>query len=258
MPMTPLPGKKNPFGGMHIDAAALPESPEEFSAGLTRSLAAWQEDACKVVWLPIPIECSHLIPLATREGFQFHHTEGGTLVLVKPLQPDAFIYPYASHSIGVGAVVLSPNEQILVVQERYLQKSHPGYYKLPGGLADPGEYIVDAAAREVREETGIEARFDALVCARHHHRAQFGTSNIYFICRMHPLTMDITIDPEEIAEARWMSVAEYLALETVGEFNKRVVELALRHRPLASEQITHEPFGPYELLLPAEHPLEGA
>lgn len=252
--MMPLAGRKNPFGGFHVENDALPESPEEFHQCLQHSLAACLEDQCKVVWLPIPIQRSNLIPVAAREGFCFHHTEGATLILAKQLREGAYVYPYATHSLGVGAVVLGPGGQILVVQESYMAKTRPGYYKLPGGLLEPGEYIVDGAAREVREETGIEARFDSLVCFRHHHRGQFGTSNIYFVCRMEALTTEIAIDPEEIAEARWMAVEEFLRLATVGDFNKRVVEMALGWRPLRADHITQDAFGPYEMLLPAEFP----
>jgi 8-oxo-dGTP pyrophosphatase MutT (NUDIX family) len=34
----------------------------------------------------------------------------------------------------------------------------PGHWALPKGLVDPGERAVETAVREVREETGLEAR----------------------------------------------------------------------------------------------------
>ena len=45
---------------------------------------------------------------------------------------------------------------LLVVRMTYGPSQ--GRYMLPGGLLDPGETLDVAAAREVREETGVEAR----------------------------------------------------------------------------------------------------
>ena len=52
---------------------------------------------------------------------------------------------------GEFAVVLSPQNEILVVLERRHIAANPGYYKLPGGLVEQGERLVDAAIREVFE-----------------------------------------------------------------------------------------------------------
>lgn len=39
-------------------------------------------------------------------------------------------------------------------------------WKFPGGLADPGESIPEAAAREVFEETGVQVEHVALLAFR--------------------------------------------------------------------------------------------
>ncbi|MDF1514984.1 MAG: NUDIX domain-containing protein, partial [Anaerolineae bacterium] len=90
-----------------------------------------------------------------------------------------------------------------------------------------GEHLIDAVVREVREETGVEAAFEALVGFRHWHGYRWNKSDIYFICRLQPLTFDIKMQESEIEECLWMPVDQYLNLDTVGIFNKRVVEYAL-------------------------------
>lgn len=45
---------------------------------------------------------------------------------------------------------------------------------MPGGAADPGEELHDAAKREVFEETGIRTEVVSLLCFRTAHEFQFG------------------------------------------------------------------------------------
>ena len=63
-------------------------------------------------------------------------------------------YPEAP-IVGVGAVVVK-NGQVLLVR-----RAHPpnaGQWSIPGGSVELGETLAQAAAREVREECGIEVQ----------------------------------------------------------------------------------------------------
>ena len=64
-------------------------------------------------------------------------------------------------------------------------------------------------AREVREETGVTATFRSILAARHQHGAAFGRDDMYMVCLLRPVTHEISIDENEIGEARWLPLAEY-------------------------------------------------
>ena len=49
------------------------------------------------------------------------------------------------------------------------------------GLVDAGEDITAAAEREVLEETGVRASFDAVLAFRQAHGFAFGKSDFFFV-----------------------------------------------------------------------------
>ena len=79
-------------------------------------------------------------------------------------------------------------------------------------LLNPGEDIWETAMRETFEETGIRTEFVSLLTFKHTHKYSWGIDDLYFACLLRPLNTDITPNPEEIADAKWMNVRE-LALK---------------------------------------------
>ncbi len=220
---------ENAFGGVIIEPAALQADPAEFDRMLAYSIEAWKQADYRVAWLQVPIEHSQLIPIAVEQGFTFHHSEEDYLMMTHQLEEGAFVPAHASHYIGAGGVTINDKRELLVVSERYhRQKSDgPPRYKLPGGALHAGEHLVEGVIREVKEETGVDTEFDALVCFRHWHGYRYGKSDIYFVCRLHPVSHEISIQAEEIAESLWMPVEDYLGAENVSVFNKKIVAAAM-------------------------------
>ena len=227
----------NRFNGIEIRSDCLPPRPEEFQRRLTESLHAWTAAGHPVVWLDVPIELAQFIAPATAAGFVFHHSSERMLTLLYTCEPEAIVPAYATHFIGAGGVVFNDNRELLVVSEWHRRDRSRPYYKLPGGALQPGEHLIDAVVREVLEETGVQAAFEALVCFRHWHGYRWNKSDIYFICRLSALSAEITAQPNEIEEAKWMPVDEYLASEFVSPFNKRVVQASLQSPGISPEEM---------------------
>jgi 8-oxo-dGTP pyrophosphatase MutT (NUDIX family) len=246
------------FGGIIVDPKQLPEDPAAFETALSQALETWKSEGFRVVWLDVPIERAALVPIAVAAGFVFHHSDEDSVMMTCRLVENAFIPPHATHFIGVGGVVINDRRELLVVCEKHRRTSQR-YYKLPGGALHPGEHLVDAVLREVLEETGVRASFQSLVCFRHWHGYRYGKSDIYFVCRLSPLSEEVTRQAEEIDECLWMPVDEYFASDLVSVFNKRIVRAALTSPGVTPEWIDgYADPSRYEFFMPDEVQAEGA
>ena len=222
-----LESKANPFNGMVVAPSKLPSNPEEFDARLAASLGQWSLDGYLTVWLEIPKVQSALIPKAIDQGFDFHHTGDDYILLTRRLVESAHIPPFATHYIGIGGVVLTPENDLLVVRERYGAGGRPPTLKLPGGALVAGEHLGQGVEREVLEETGVKAVFESIACFRQWHGYRYGKSDIYFVGKLRPLSKEITMQAAEIQECLWMPVDDFISSDDISNFNKQIVRAAL-------------------------------
>ncbi len=219
------------YGGVTINSTTLPFARDEFETEI-KSLLASQKDK-KLVWIKIAIEKSDFIPVLTKLGFEFHHCDEKTLMLLKKMATDSYVPTTKNFIVGVGAIVLHKG-QLLVIRDRF----SPGY-KLPGGHVDKSETIKSAVKREVYEETGIHVEFESIVNLGHFRNGQFGESNLYIVCTTKALSDAISVnDQSEIAEARWMSPDDFLNSQEVNNYNKSVVKAVLNNKEL---KLTDQP-----------------
>jgi 8-oxo-dGTP diphosphatase len=220
----------NKHGDIVITQKTLPNSVHEFEERLGASLVSWRAQKIKLVWLSLPSEKSEFIPFALSQQFMFHHCFAKQITLVCPLVENAFVPPFATHTAGAGGIVISPNNDILVVRETLDERR--GVFKFPGGMLDPGEHLEKAVVREVFEETGIQSNLESVISFGQVHDYQFSQSNFYFVCLLRPVTFDIVIDGLEIAEAKWMPVADFLRSKQSGTFEKKLLSKVLNKQGL--------------------------
>ena len=114
-----------------------------------------------------------------------------------------------SPRVGVGAIVLHEGRVLLVKRGRA-----PGLdlWSVPGGLVELGETTVDAARREVAEETGLKVRIAGLVGVLDRVTRDAGGR-----VRYHWVLVDYLALPEstetlragsDAAEVRWVTIDE--------------------------------------------------
>lgn len=206
--------------------SAFSAYPAHFGTQLAEALHGWSEAGFRFVWLEFPLKKAALVAEAAALDFVYHHVNGATLTMLNCLAADAEGPPDATHYVGVGGVVINCRNELLVIREKYYD-DQPANYKFPGGFVHPGEHLAAAVVREVWEETAVQAEFHSLIGVRHAHVNRFGKSDLYFVCRLTPLSEEIQPQESEIAECVWMPVEQFLQHEEVSAFNRNFVELAI-------------------------------
>ena len=205
------------YNGVVVDLDKQEVSSQEFEFLLPLAVARWQLEKRRGIHIDIPITQSELVPIAVRNQFTFHHAQPSYLRVVRWLPTDEpnLLPGYATHFIGVGGFVVNNNNEVLVVREKYnLLSGQPIYWKLPGGHANAGEGLADAGVREVFEETGVKCEFRSVLCFRHTFNFRYGCDDLYYVIWYQGLTHEITRDPHEIAECKWIPIPEYVAMQT--------------------------------------------
>jgi len=134
-------------------------------------------------------------------------------------------------SVAVYARRGGPGGEVLVIQHRRLATWLP-----VGGELEPGETPLEAAVRELREETGLPGRFDVLAGAADgeppgllgYEEHQAGTKGLHmnFVFVADVASGAVVVPNDEFGEFRWVGAAQLALLESplnVREFGFRAL-----------------------------------
>jgi len=216
---------ENKYDGITVDNATLPKGKNEFKKEIIQLIESVKNK--KILWINIPVEKSDFIPILTKLDFKFHHCNENCVMLFKMIAKDSIIPTAVNYIVGVGAVVID-NDRLLVVKDRLSND-----YKLPGGHIEKKESLKNALKREVYEETGIDIDFESIVNIGHFKNGQFGESGIYIVCTANALSNQIKIgDTNEISEAKWMKLDDFLNSDITNPYNKSVIKAAVKNSGL--------------------------
>ncbi|XP_057449782.1 nudix hydrolase 8-like isoform X2 [Lotus japonicus] len=218
------------YEGVVIDSDRLPNNPSTFAPILRFSVSHWKKMGKKGIWLKLLLEQSHLVPIAVKEGFQYHHAEPGYVMLTYWIPQGPCLLPVnASHQVGVGGFVINDSNEVLVVQEKHYPPTLHGIWKIPTGFILQSEEIYTGAIREVKEETGIDTEFIEVIAFRHAHNVAFGKSDLFFICMLRSLSSEIIVDDLEIKAAKWMPLDEFVEQHFIQEDSmfKKIMDISI-------------------------------
>ena len=88
-----------------------------------------------------------------------------------------------------------------------------------------GEFIGEAACREVLEETNIQSNYLGLLGFSEFKETRFGRNDLYFVCVLEPTSFDIQRCELEIADACWMDVDEYVGIKIAHPVHTKIKKL---------------------------------
>lgn len=101
--------------------------------------------------------------------------------------------------------------------------ARPGYWQPVSGRIEPGETQREAVVREAREEVGLTVVPLAKVWES---ETDDGTFRLHW-WTANAETGDVTPDPDEVGEARWVTPEEFLSLDPVFEGDREFFERIL-------------------------------
>lgn len=126
-------------------------------------------------------------------------------------------------TVGVGAFLVKDGN-LLVVRKAYGPSI--GEWTIPSGYVEPGESVVQAVEREVREETGIVGRAGGILGVRN--RVTERANDTFLIFRMEHVSGVPEPDRREVSEAAFVAVAELETSEESAPFTRAIVPKLLR------------------------------
>lgn len=101
-------------------------------------------------------------------------------------------------------VVVRRGHRFLLTQE----KKYGSTWSIPGGRVEPGENLVEAAVREVHEETGVPVRIDGILRVEHSPREENVRMRVLFTGTPLDDTEPKTTADDESLGAAWLTLDE--------------------------------------------------
>ena len=129
-------------------------------------------------------------------------------------------------TIGVGAIVFDDRKNILLIRRN--KPPALGQWSIPGGCQEPCETLVETAAREVLEETGITVSIGPIVAVAERIREGFHYVIIDFLATTAPQRAATPVPASDVSEACWVQLSrlgEYDMVDGLRAIIERVAQI---------------------------------
>ena len=109
----------------------------------------------------------------------------------------------------VAGGIIEKDGKFLLVKEK--QKICEGKWNIPAGAVDDGENVIEAAKREILEETGCEVKINGLLEIVNKHMENIDLVCFFFNTEL--VNENIKCDEDEITDIKWFSYEEMLEMK---------------------------------------------
>lgn len=121
--------------------------------------------------------------------------------------------------VSVLVVIYTPDKQVLLLE----RADHPGWWQSVTGSQNPGESLAETAAREVREETGLDVhayrlvdwgysnRYEIYACYRHRYPPDVSHNTEHVYGLEVPRALPVALAPGEHLNYQWLPAEEAAA-----------------------------------------------
>lgn len=109
------------------------------------------------------------------------------------------------------------DERVLLVGHRSIE-AEKVWWMAPGGLVHQGESALDAAAREVKEETGLEVEIDRLIYWLEWIWERSHCVELYFLGKVTGGALRVGTDPELTERQQVIFDARFLGLDELKQY----------------------------------------
>ncbi len=108
--------------------------------------------------------------------------------------------------IPTGVHIVCEREGRVLLMRRAGTGFFDGLYSLPGGHVEPGESVFEAAARELREETGLQAEIGAFAWMGVVHRLSDTNRIDFFLRAAHWAGEPTILEPTKCDRLEWFAL----------------------------------------------------
>jgi ADP-ribose pyrophosphatase YjhB (NUDIX family) len=123
-------------------------------------------------------------------------------------------------------VVVRQGHRFLLTQE----KKYGSTWSIPGGRVEPGEGLIEAAMREVLEETGVPVTIEGILRVEHSPSSSGSRVRVIFVGTPRDDTAPKTTSDEESLGAAWLTIDEVTKLPLRGSDLRPMLESVARGR----------------------------
>ena len=111
-------------------------------------------------------------------------------------------------AVIVGGVLEKDNKYLLVQEAK---EKCRGKWNLPAGHLDPNETILEAAKREIKEESGLDVELSGVCQIGNRKLEDVIFVSVIFSAKV--LNNDIHYNPDEILDVKWFTYEEILSMK---------------------------------------------